>query len=76
MNLPRIRGWLLVYLVALGYVTLHSTALTAASIVIYAETQVGYCKQCGFRRSLDRVSHGMAFPRGEVEFWHARRFSA
>jgi hypothetical protein len=40
MNLPRIRGWLLVYLVALGYVTLHSTALTAASIVIYADPSV------------------------------------
>ena len=30
-----IRGWLLVYVVVLAFITVHSMALTAASIIIY-----------------------------------------
>jgi hypothetical protein len=36
--LPAMRGWLLVYMVALTTLVLHGTALTIASVVIYAHT--------------------------------------
>jgi hypothetical protein len=35
--LPRIRGWLLVYVVALGLFLLHGAVLTTGSAVVYAD---------------------------------------
>lgn len=39
--LPRIRGWLLVYIAALAVLLLHGAGLTIASIVIYAHPAAG-----------------------------------
>lgn len=35
--LPRVRGWLIVYIVALGVFLLHGAVLTAGSVVVYAD---------------------------------------
>jgi hypothetical protein len=34
-ELVGIRGWLLVYVVVLGFLTVHTIALTAASVIVY-----------------------------------------
>jgi hypothetical protein len=38
--LPRIRGWLIAYIVGLSYLLAHGAALTTASIVIYSDPAV------------------------------------